>query len=73
MSLQLKILLLTAIVLTVMAIVIVRYQNSKLASSSAKHHFQTEAQYREDQKQAESMAKEMIRKERQQQRTNSGH
>lgn len=70
---NLKILLLTAVALTIVAVCVLNYQFRKQAIPSTKHHLRTEAQFREDERQAQQMAKEMIRKERQQQKANQGH
>lgn len=70
MSSNLKLLLLVAVALTIGAICAISYQGSKRVALSAHRHLETKAQSQVEERQDTLIAREMARKERQQQKAN---
>lgn len=62
----------TAVALTILAVCVLGYQSKKHLKYSTKHHL-TESQSQDEQRRAQKMVDEMMRKERQQQKANQGH
>jgi len=69
---NLKILLLTAVALTIVAVCVLGYHSNKHPRYSTKHHL-TEAQSQDEQRRAQKIVDKMMIKERQQLKANQGH